>query len=158
VLLAGASLPPECLVVVRLPTVEVCAGEVGGAVPVLRAGEDLTLVKADTSKHIPPVMVTVAITILSIPSFILQQALTVRPSLAASESPHLTPPRIAHVLEASVIRIPLPGYCLTIIISHAHRKLSKDPERFPDKVSTAHIIVLSIVTETIQKESFLQWL
>ena len=73
VLTHGASFTLESLVVVMLSTVEVCTSQVRGTVLVFRTGEYLTVMQADASKDIPPVMMPVAISIPPISSFLLVQ-------------------------------------------------------------------------------------
>lgn len=88
----------------RLATEEIGAAQVGSTVGVVKAARDLVLGQADAREHIPPVLVPVAVSVPTVPSFLLFQLLTVRPTLATTK---WTPvvnlfPRVAHVLKALV--------------------------------------------------------
>jgi len=80
----------------------------------------LTVVETDTTDYIPPVMVPVTVSILSIPSLFCSQVTAVRSSLARSEQSLSAVPGIAHVLETSVVRPTSLGYISTVLICHTY--------------------------------------
>jgi len=124
-----------------LSTEEVGASQVGSTVGMVKATRDLVLGQADAGKHIPPVLVPVAVSISTVTSLLLFQLLTVRTTLATTK---WTPvvnlfPRVAHVLKALVTLalavivgdaggedgdVPQPGVVLLLLWLKLHAALS----------------------------------